>query len=131
MQRRHAIFSKNDYFDYPLLLNGTYYSGGAGLSSTTRDYAIFLQMLLNNGEYNGKRILSRRTVELITSNQIGDLNRGKNKFGLGFEIVTREGQSCAWICRKAHSYGADISPPTTGPIPKKGLWDLSSFSKAR
>lgn len=92
-EKLHAVFLKNNYFDYPLLLNGTYYSGGAGLSSTTRDYAIFLQMLLNNGVYNGKRILSRRTVEIITRNQIGNLNRGKNKFGLGFEIVTEEGQA--------------------------------------
>jgi CubicO group peptidase (beta-lactamase class C family) len=92
-EKLHAVFRNNDYSDYPLLLNGTYYSGGAGLSSTTRDYGIFLQMLLNNGVYNDKRILSRRTVELITSNQIGELNRGKNKFGLGFEIVTEEGQA--------------------------------------
>src|SRR5262249_9032919 len=40
------------YRDYPNM-NGTYYSGGAGLSSTIYDYAIFLQMLLNGGEYNG------------------------------------------------------------------------------
>ena len=68
-----------DYVNYPLLANGTYFSGGAGLSSTTKDYATFLQMLLNKGEYNGKRLLSSRTVELITSNQIGDLNRGVDK----------------------------------------------------
>ncbi len=42
--------------DYPKATNGTYFSGGAGLSSTMYDYAIFLQMLLNGGEYNGKRI---------------------------------------------------------------------------
>lgn len=92
-EKLHAVPGRNDYFDYPLLLNGTYYSGGAGLSSTTRDYAIFLQMLLNNGVYNGKRILSRCTIEIITCNQIGDLSKGKNKFGLGFEIVTEEGQA--------------------------------------
>ena len=103
--KRHAIFRENEYFDYPLLVNGTYYSGGAGLSSTTKDYAIFLQMLLNNGEYNGKRILSRRTVELITCNQIGELNRGKNKFGLGFEIVTREGQSVLGLSEGSFLWG--------------------------
>jgi CubicO group peptidase (beta-lactamase class C family) len=103
--KRHAIFRENEYFDYPLLVNGTYYSGGAGLSSTTKDYAIFLQMLLNNGEYNGKRILSRRTVELITSNQIGELNRGKNKFGLGFEIVTSEGQAVLGLSEGSFLWG--------------------------
>ncbi len=68
---------------------GTYFSGGAGLSSTMLDYAVFLQMMLNGGEYNGKRILSPTTVRLITTNQIGDLYQGGiNKFGLGFAIVS-------------------------------------------
>lgn len=101
----HVTVLKNPYFDYPLLPNGTYFSGGAGLSSTTRDYATFLQMLLNNGEYNGKRILSRRTVELITSNQIGTLNRNRNKFGLGFEIVTKEGQAVLGVSEGSFLWG--------------------------
>jgi CubicO group peptidase (beta-lactamase class C family) len=79
--------------DYPKL-QGTYYSGGAGLSGSVQDYAIFLQMLLNGGIYNGQRILSRRTVELMTSNQIGDLLiGGVDKFGLGFQVVTERGQA--------------------------------------
>ena len=78
--------------DYPLT-EGTYYSGGAGLSSTTLDYAIFLQMLLNGGEYNGKRILARNTVRMMTMNQVGDTNMGINKFGLGFGITTEKGSS--------------------------------------
>ena len=45
------------YTNYPAM-DGKYYSGGAGLSSTAYDYSIFMQMLLNGGEYNGKRILS-------------------------------------------------------------------------
>ncbi len=72
------------------MVKGTYYSGGAGLSSTIEDYARFLQMMLNGGEYNGKRIISRKTVEIMTSNQIGNLNLGENKFGLGFEITTED-----------------------------------------
>jgi CubicO group peptidase (beta-lactamase class C family) len=56
--------------NYPLI-GSNYYSGGAGLSSTIYDYAVFLQMLLNNGIYNGKRILSRNTVRMMTMNQIG------------------------------------------------------------
>jgi CubicO group peptidase (beta-lactamase class C family) len=90
--------------NYPLI-KGTYFSGGAGLSSTTMDYAIFLQMLLNNGEYNGRKILSRRTVELITCNQIGELNVGKNKFGLGFEIITKEGQAALGISEGSFAWG--------------------------
>ena len=81
--------------NYPMV-EGTYFSGGAGLSSTIKDYATFLQMLLNKGEYNGKRLLSRRTVELMTTNQIGDLNLGRDKFGLGFQITTTDGQASTW-----------------------------------
>lgn len=80
------------YRDYPKK-NGTYYSGGAGLSSTIYDYAIFLQMLLNGGEYNGKRLLSHNSVRMMTMNQIGDIYRGPNKFGLGFGITTEKGSA--------------------------------------
>lgn len=73
--------------DYPEM-NKHYFSGGAGLSSTAFDYAIFLQMLLNGGIYNGKRILSPRTVEMITSNQLDFHYNGTNDFGLGFDLVT-------------------------------------------
>jgi CubicO group peptidase (beta-lactamase class C family) len=70
---------------------GTYFSGGGGLSSTIDDYAVFLQMLLNGGIYNGHRLLKPSTVALMTQNQIGDVNQGLNKFGLGFSIVTPAG----------------------------------------
>ncbi|WP_411273076.1 serine hydrolase domain-containing protein [Daejeonella sp.] len=74
--------------NYPLEKT-TYFSGGAGLSSTMYDYAIFLQMLLNDGEYNGKRLLAKNTVRMMTVNQVGDVNMGNDdKFGLGFQIVT-------------------------------------------
>ncbi|WP_295716279.1 serine hydrolase domain-containing protein [Mucilaginibacter sp.] len=75
--------------DYPTV-NGTYYAGGAGLSSTVKDYAAFLQMMLNGGTYNGQRLLARHTVQLMTTNQIGDLylNPEKDKFGLGFGITS-------------------------------------------
>jgi len=75
--------------NYPLKPK-TYFSGGAGLSSTIYDYAIFLQMLLNGGVYDGKRILSGSTVRLMTMNQIGDLNLEEDKFGLGFRITTEK-----------------------------------------
>ena len=76
--------------DYPKMKK-RYFSGGAGLSSTALDYAVFMQMLLNGGVYNEHRILSPRTVELMVQNQIGGLSLGKNKFGLGFEVVTEAG----------------------------------------
>jgi CubicO group peptidase (beta-lactamase class C family) len=90
--------------NYPLV-KGTYFSGGAGLSSTITDYAIFLQMLLNRGEYNGKRILSRRTVDLMTCNQIGDLSLGDDKFGLGFEITTEAGQARLGVSEGSFAWG--------------------------
>ena len=78
--------------NYPLLKN-SYYSGGAGLSSTIYDYAVFLQMLLNNGKYNGKQLLSRNSIRLMTMNQIGDLSLGVDKFGLGFQVETERGSA--------------------------------------
>ncbi len=101
---RNVIPMPQEYVNYPLT-KGTYFSGGAGLSSTTKDYATFLQMLLNMGEYNGKRLLASRTVELITSNQIGDLNVGKDKFGLGFEITTEDGQAVLGISEGSFAWG--------------------------
>jgi CubicO group peptidase (beta-lactamase class C family) len=62
--------------DYPVLDGGSFYSGGGGLVSTAYDYAVFMQMLLNGGEYNGKRILSSPTIHLMTINQVGDINLG-------------------------------------------------------
>ena len=72
------------------LCKKTYFSGGGGLSSTIYDYAVFLQMLLNGGQYNGKRLLSRNTVRMMTMNQIGNIDFGNDKFGLGFAIVTEK-----------------------------------------
>ncbi|WP_426059511.1 serine hydrolase domain-containing protein [Hymenobacter sp. B1770] len=75
--------------DYPKA-PGTYFSGGAGLSSTIDDYATFLQMMLNNGSHNGRRLLKPATVALITQNQMGEVSQGNNKFGLGFSITTAQ-----------------------------------------
>ncbi|MEP6596394.1 MAG: serine hydrolase domain-containing protein, partial [Ginsengibacter sp.] len=72
-------------------MNKHYFSGGAGLSSTAFDYAVFLQMLLNKGRYNGHQVLSPRTVEMMLSGQLESTLYGPNTFGLGFEIVTVKG----------------------------------------
>ncbi len=50
----------------------SYLSGSAGLVSTTHDYAAFCQMLLNGGHLDGRRILGRKTLELMTSNHLPD-----------------------------------------------------------
>ena len=79
-------------FEYPLKGAQKLYSGGAGLSSTALDYAIFLQMIINNGEYNGKRLLSRKTIELMTADQLGNLKMGdpNAKFSLAFSVTTED-----------------------------------------
>ncbi|MBT8296919.1 MAG: beta-lactamase family protein [Maribacter sp.] len=79
--------------DYPKTGAKRFFSGGAGLSSTARDYATFLQMYLNQGELNGKRILSRTTVQSIMGNQVGNLfSDGDKYYGLAFGVVTAMGQ---------------------------------------
>lgn len=84
--------------DYPVKGAKRFFSGGAGLSSTAKDYAAFLQMYLNGGELNGVRILSRTTVQTIMSNQTGDLWGGPAKYhGLAFGVVTQAGQGSGGI----------------------------------
>jgi len=73
--------------DYPVQTK-RYFSGGAGLTSTAWDYAIFLEMLMNGGKYNGVRLLAPRTVEMMTSGQLSFLRDGVNNFGLGFDITS-------------------------------------------
>jgi len=64
----------------------TFESGGGGLVSTARDYLRFSQMMLNGGELDGVRILSPKTVELITTNHLGDLPMGFGRSGVGFGL---------------------------------------------
>jgi CubicO group peptidase (beta-lactamase class C family) len=72
--------------------SGKYLAGGANVLSTVYDYYRYAQMLLNGGELDGVRLLSRKTVELMTAtNHIGDfdatfLHSKGWKFGLGFAI---------------------------------------------
>ena len=70
------------------------FAGGAGLTSTARDYARFLEMIRNGGALDGVRILGSRTVELMTTNQSGTLHSATGLgFGLGFQTVDRYGAS--------------------------------------
>jgi CubicO group peptidase (beta-lactamase class C family) len=70
----------------------TSFSGGAGLLSTARDYARFLEMIRNGGVHDGHRLMSSRTVRLMTTNQIGDIRQLNGLgYGYGFEITDRFG----------------------------------------
>lgn len=70
------------YLDGPRLA----FSGGAGLLSTAPDYARFLEMLRRGGELDGRRYLSRKSVELMTSNHLNIPYEPGKGFGLGFSI---------------------------------------------
>jgi len=87
--------------DFSSSVHQIYFSGGGGLISTASDYLRFSRMILNKGELEGVRILSRKTIELITTNSIRDLfiyNPAKtnlgiigDKYGYGFGIRTERG----------------------------------------
>ena len=106
--------------DYPKVTNGTYFSGGAGLSSTITDYAKFLQMMLNGGTYQGRPIISPATVRLMTTNQIGDVMMGDNKFGLGFGITTARGAAKLGVSEGSYEWGG-IFGTSYWVDPKEGL----------
>lgn len=81
----------------PFLRKPANLSGGGGLVSTINDYARFLQMITNGGEFQGKRYLTEDTVKLMTTNQlpndIGSITLGNTRhgtgFGLGFSVRTK------------------------------------------
>lgn len=108
-------------FDEPLtstyLRERPFISGGGGLVSTTADYLRFCQMLLNGGELDGIRILSRKTIELMTKNHLpggvdlrkvalgnfGETGFDGIGFGLGFAISLGEVETQA-IGSAGHYY---------------------------
>jgi CubicO group peptidase (beta-lactamase class C family) len=76
---------------FPVSGSKTHFSGGGGLSSTAMDYAKFLQMYLNGGDYNGLRILSRNTIETMMAYQMVDLDGNEGKYhGLGFAVSSQK-----------------------------------------
>ncbi len=80
--------------DNPAFMNGTYISGGGGLFSTAEDYLRFGQMLANGGILDGKRILGRRTVEMMASLHIPDTLPGRNPgegYGLTVRVINNSG----------------------------------------
>jgi len=108
---------------YPLV-NKHYFSGGVGMTSTAFDYAIFLQMMLNGGKYNGVQILAPRTVQIMTSSQLPFLYDGMDNFGLGFAITSeksaarnvRNEGSFAWGGLFGTTYWADPKARLIGLI---------------
>ena len=75
-------------------------SGGGGLMSTVHDYSKFAQMMLNGGEFNGTRLLSPKTVQLMTSDHTAEIEQGKYYlpgpgygFGLGYAVRLEDGNA--------------------------------------
>jgi CubicO group peptidase (beta-lactamase class C family) len=78
--------------------DGKYYSGAGGLAGTAEDYLRFCQMMLNGGQLDGKRLVSRKTVELMTANHIGNIPMWNDtlrgyRFGLGFRVREHTGEA--------------------------------------
>ena len=80
--------------DYPVKGAKKFFPGGAGLSSTAKDYATFLQMYLNGGELNGKRILSRTTIKSMMGNQNNKIwdEDTESYYAMAFSVTTQKGQ---------------------------------------
>ncbi|MBL7978330.1 MAG: beta-lactamase family protein [Bacteroidetes Order II. Incertae sedis bacterium] len=84
------------------------FSGGAGLISTAHDYGRFISMLLNNGSLDGVQVLAPKSVEMMRTNQVGDLYSTigwgrKQGFGLGFWVNEQSGSGNR--IGTAHAYG--------------------------
>jgi len=106
--------------NYPNLA-AKYFSGGAGLSSTVEDYAKFLQLFLNKGEFNGVRLLSRKTVELMLTSQLHAPIT--NQVGLGFGLETTDNDYQSPFSIGSFSWGGAFST-TYWADPKEKLIGL-------
>ncbi len=99
--------------EYPRQKDNNHYAGGGGTSGTAMDYTIFIQSLLNKGKYNGKRILSRKSIEVMTSDQMILLNQEKNgyskipgiSYGLGFALKTELGSAVSHKSPGTYEWG--------------------------
>ncbi|MEE2785612.1 MAG: serine hydrolase domain-containing protein [Pseudomonadota bacterium] len=90
-------------------------SGGGGLVSTARDYLRFAQLMLNGGELDGVRLLSPKTVELMTANHLGDIPMGFNRTGTGFGL----------------GYGLVLDPGQVGEVSSKGEFNWGGAAGTR
>lgn len=107
--------------EYPKMQDHNHYAGGGGASGTAMDYAKFIQALVNNGTYNDKRILSRNSIEMISSDQLISLNQKRNgysmipgfTYGLGFALTTNQGTA--------------VTPKSAGTYEWGGMFNTKFF----
>ena len=87
----------------------TFFMGAGGLVSTATDYWRFQQMMLQGGELDGRRILGRKTVELMTSNHTGDLpiwlSGPGYGFGLGYSVLLDHGAAASMQSNGTFGWG--------------------------
>lgn len=96
------------YVEGAICSEQTYCEGAIGLNGPIEDYARFCQMLLNKGEFNGRRILKPESVELMTTvNQLPKVNAGGKgfQFGLGFELYNELKKPVPAVSNTAFAWG--------------------------
>jgi len=104
---RNETSERTDFINGPRKV----FSGGAGLMATVTDYARLLQMLLNGGELDGVRLLSPKTVALMSANHVGDKhNNGRQGFGLGFWVTEDLGKFGELSSEGAYGWGSAYFP---------------------
>jgi CubicO group peptidase (beta-lactamase class C family) len=99
----------------PCVNGETFFCGSAGLWASAEDYSHFAQMLLNGGEFNGKRLLGEQSIRLMASNQTGDLFTGSSGVpgfsdGVGFGlsvVVVMKNAAASGLSVPIGSYGWD------------------------
>lgn len=94
--------------NYPVEGAKTFFSGGAGLSSTAVDYARFLQMVLNGGDLDGVRVISRKSVELMTTSRIDMDDDGDPDFAMGFRVYDDLGEHTELASPKSIYWGGSF-----------------------
>ena len=82
-----------------------YESGGGGLVGSTEDYLRFSLMLLNGGEWNGVRLLGKKTVEFMTADHLGSIPVATPGLGFGLGFQVRRDAGIAGIAGSVGEYG--------------------------
>jgi len=87
-----TLHENRSYRNFAIEGARTYFSGGAGLVSTIENYARLCQLVLNQGTFNGQRILSRKSASLLLRNQIGELKvwDRNDGFSLGLQVISEQ-----------------------------------------
>jgi CubicO group peptidase (beta-lactamase class C family) len=104
-----------------------------GLFSTASDLARFYQMMLNGGEWEGKRLLSRAAVEMMTRPQTGELKTGFTEgmsFGLGFAVVKQPAGVTATLSAGTFGHGGAYGTQSWAD-PRRGLVLILMIQRAR